>query len=1436
MQFAFSSHNGSAFEGKIAFGTYDYANIDFLEFACRDVPLHLSFRMRRQVMVYNQFLDGAWGPERPTPITADPETELTVRIEFFLGQATVLLDGVKLGVFELPEAADGTDEPVHWVSLNGGFTDFRIEGEAHESRKGRGVLFSDRPFILEGWGFDPAAMQQELAVSLVGTGQSLPVVTLPEPDHALEQRAPTDKIGVMALVPGWVWSYVDAETDSVVLQLTANGRPCGTPLTLTRSEIVETIEAVCEGGDGATSLDVLTALEHAKLAGVSDGLSAKARATLRDAAERYKVQTYFMPPEAPEPVLPLTPHAPPALESDVPDAARAAAMRPPADARPATVAEAGMPATLEPGGRSSSSGSIADATATAEAEAAARRAAVISFKEVEADVMRRMATAHPSEMADVIRRSPVAQMPMVERRHFMRLCTRSFCNADRFEDLYDLATEMGVATITPGRPDWTLMTALPFLYMNEDATGLASIFRQLPTTTEYVETCSVSWTLQRVLRTPPSFVSEELREDMLRAFFAYARRLEPDYGSMLFSDSLISVAVAAVQAHPTLSEEMQWRSVSEVLRLYAFSHQFWKEVTALVTDGRLQSLPAALQTAQRNFEKLHGAVLEGTPAEGHAFVRGRETDAIRIRRELAAAAQSSGIPIQEVFDLARASEPDGTLNGDALLRHQAFPAEIPALPELAEDSRRAICRTTPGVPQSPYAHRQVAAANLAHQLLEKPIPERETRMGLLKLFFAECALLGSWRNEHLGFALPISLLAGALTNRDADLETDIPGQLALLLKALEPGEMARVCASAAVQNALWSLRQAPQANRSMSARAIFDTFELAMPHLPPAFEAQPDSLTPKSGIAAFHGVLLVVYSCRPNLDTRVAAMRETWLADADALGIPYIVVVGDGDGRRERDVVHLDAPDDYVSLPRKSIAMADWVVANTAFSHLYKIDDDCHLDVRQVLGALSYAKYPYFGRRLERAVGGIDRLWHHPRGAIGNQAKEIDKSPEPSEYADGSTGYLLNRRAMQSLVDATNSRHGAWLQLCSFMEDKLVGDLLALGGITVASRDYHSVILRRQSSKGRSVCVWENGFLPSVSSPSVMAHLDNAALLGPAADVRPKAVLEPKRLWPSFKTLNLGWENLQVERVSSQEKLEEVNASELCVVACLRNERKMLPMFLEHYRKLGATGFLIADNLSDDGTLEYLCDEPDVAVFSVSTDYGLSRYGVAWQHTLISQLRMNRWSLVADADEFLVLPDGVQGLPELLRMPEFADADCSRVFMLDLYPEGSLADATLASGDPFSELTHCDRTPFKFAWNPGAYDNAETWTSGLRHRLLAGSHANLFVAQKYALIRYRPWMRFTDGLHYAAEVRLATRDLMFAHFKYHADFFERAQIETARGQHFNNAEEYRKYLALQKEGRERIFEPGLSVPWQECAWVKQMLAPTPAHRGSEAAE
>ena len=113
------------------------------------------------------------------------------------------------------------------------------------------------------------------------------------------------------------------------------------------------------------------------------------------------------------------------------------------------------------------------------------------------------------------------------------------------------------------------------------------------------------------------------------------------------------------------------------------------------------------------------------------------------------------------------------------------------------------------------------------------------------------------------------------------------------------------------------------------------------------------------------------------LADRIPALEAAWLHRLESLGIPYVVVVGGADAPRlDGNMLHLAVDDDYESLPQKVLATVDWVLNETGFGHMLKIDDDCFLDVEEFFHSQSWRKFHYYGRALSRDPGNTDRSWH----------------------------------------------------------------------------------------------------------------------------------------------------------------------------------------------------------------------------------------------------------------------------------------------------------------------------------------------------------------------------------------------------------------------------------------------------------------------------
>lgn len=160
-------------------------------------------------------------------------------------------------------------------------------------------------------------------------------------------------------------------------------------------------------------------------------------------------------------------------------------------------------------------------------------------------------------------------------------------------------------------------------------------------------------------------------------------------------------------------------------------------------------------------------------------------------------------------------------------------------------------------------------------------------------------------------------------------------------------------------------------------------------------------------------------------------------------------------------------------------------------------------------------------------------------------------------------------------------------------------------------------------------------------------------------------------------------------------RLEDADA--MTLVTFLRDEMYFLPAFLAHYRRQGIERFVMVDDRSTDGSRALLLDQPDVMVLGTHRRYGevgplapsrrvkhrSGRAKDAWLNILSARYGLGRWTVRADVDEFVVLPE------EMTFRDAAARAEASgggAVFgpMLDLYPERLDPTAAPGSFDPGS--------------------------------------------------------------------------------------------------------------------------------------------------------
>lgn len=254
--------------------------------------------------------------------------------------------------------------------------------------------------------------------------------------------------------------------------------------------------------------------------------------------------------------------------------------------------------------------------------------------------------------------------------------------------------------------------------------------------------------------------------------------------------------------------------------------------------------------------------------------------------------------------------------------------------------------------------------------------------------------------------------------------------------------------------------------------------------------------------------------------------------------------------------------------------------------------------------------------------------------------------------------------------------------------------------------------------------------------------------------------------------------------------------------ATVRNEAQRLPYFLEHHRALGVGQFLIVDNMSDDGTAEFLAEQPDVSLWQTGAGYKAARFGMDWVGWLLMRYGHGHWCLTLDADELLVFPHmPKRDLHDLTGWLDAQGAESFGAMMLDLYPQGPLSAVQYEPGqDPTETLPWFDADNYRREFLPKY--RMTSIRGGVRQRVFFPDTPEFSAhLHKVPLVRWNRRYAYASSTHSALPRRLnAVFDPglerpsgVLLHTKFLPGILDKSAEEKHRREHFTHAERYDDY-------------------------------------------
>ena len=264
-----------------------------------------------------------------------------------------------------------------------------------------------------------------------------------------------------------------------------------------------------------------------------------------------------------------------------------------------------------------------------------------------------------------------------------------------------------------------------------------------------------------------------------------------------------------------------------------------------------------------------------------------------------------------------------------------------------------------------------------------------------------------------------------------------------------------------------------------------------------------------------------------------------------------------------------------------------------------------------------------------------------------------------------------------------------------------------------------------------------------------------------------------------------------------------IKKTDILLFITVRNEIQRLPFFLNHHRALGICHFIVVDNDSCDGTLEYLKAQSDISIWQTEHSYKLSRFGVDWLTWLMIKYGHGHWCLTLDADEILIYPFWTtRPLPALTDWLEKTGRFSFGVMMLDMYPRGRIGQCTGPKGkSPFETLKWFDHGNYTIQKKPVL---ESLWVQG-------GPRARCFfendpqrspTLNKVPLVKWNRRFTYVSSTHSILPRKLnrtyqedggSTLSGILLHSKFLPQVVEKSEEEKRRKEHFENSLLYEDY-------------------------------------------
>ena len=256
----------------------------------------------------------------------------------------------------------------------------------------------------------------------------------------------------------------------------------------------------------------------------------------------------------------------------------------------------------------------------------------------------------------------------------------------------------------------------------------------------------------------------------------------------------------------------------------------------------------------------------------------------------------------------------------------------------------------------------------------------------------------------------------------------------------------------------------------------------------------------------------------------------------------------------------------------------------------------------------------------------------------------------------------------------------------------------------------------------------------------------------------------------------------------------EIPKDEVILISCVKNDLSRIRKVYSHHKSIGINYMVFVDNMSDDGTREWLLDQ-DVDVFQIDEEYHAGRKA-AWVKEVQDIYGYDRWYLIVDSDElFSYVGMEEHSIKELTEYARENGIKRVRSMLLDMYSDHEAYENRMPMSDFDKEYCYFDKDTYYMARDC----RGEMLRGGPRKRVFFNKNGYDNPLTKYPLIYADEgdiWGDHTP-LPFWKNFGCALVSVL-RHYKFMAGDREKYVKISQKGNYYLGSVEYKEYAHAQE--------------------------------------